>query len=48
MARLSLVKRLLSGTTTFIEVGGGNEELARLTDEIGIVWEIGINRIQLY
>jgi len=36
VARLSLVKRLLSGTTTFIEVGGGNEELARLTDEIGI------------
>jgi 5-methylthioadenosine/S-adenosylhomocysteine deaminase len=36
VARLSLVKRLLSGTTTFIEVGGGNEELVRLTDEIGI------------
>ena len=36
VARLSLVKRLLSGTTTFIEVGGGNEELVKLTDEIGI------------
>jgi cytosine/adenosine deaminase-related metal-dependent hydrolase len=36
VARLSLVKRLLSGTTTFIEVGGGNQELVRLTDEIGI------------
>ena len=36
VARLSLVKRLLSGTTTFIEVGGGNEQLVRLTDEIGI------------
>ncbi|MGD2201279.1 MAG: amidohydrolase family protein [Candidatus Bathyarchaeota archaeon] len=36
VALLSLVKRLLSGTTTFIEVGGGNEELVRLTDEVGI------------
>lgn len=36
IAHLSLVKRLLSGTTTFIEVGGGNEELVRITDEIGI------------
>jgi cytosine/adenosine deaminase-related metal-dependent hydrolase len=36
VARLSLVKRLLSGTTTFIEVGGGNEELVRLTDEMGM------------
>ncbi|MGD2142581.1 MAG: chlorohydrolase family protein [Candidatus Bathyarchaeota archaeon] len=36
VAKLSLVKRLLSGTTTFIEVGGGNKELVRLTDEIGI------------
>ena len=36
VARLSLVKRLLSGTTTFIEVGGGNEDLVRITDEVGI------------
>jgi len=36
IARLSLVKRLLSGTTTFVEVGGGNEELVRLTGETGI------------
>jgi len=36
VARLSLVKRLLSGTTTYIEVGGGNKHLVRLTDEIGI------------
>jgi len=36
VARLSLVKRLQSGATTFIDVGGGNEELVRLTDEIGI------------
>jgi cytosine/adenosine deaminase-related metal-dependent hydrolase len=34
--KLSLVKRLLSGTTTYVEVGGGNEDLLRLTDEIGI------------
>jgi cytosine/adenosine deaminase-related metal-dependent hydrolase len=36
VARFSLYKRLLSGTTTFVEVGGGNEELVRITDEIGI------------
>ena len=34
--KLSLVKRLLSGTTTYVEVGGGDEELVRLTEEIGI------------
>ncbi len=34
--KLSLLKRLLSGTTTFVEVGGGNEELVRLTEEVGI------------
>jgi cytosine/adenosine deaminase-related metal-dependent hydrolase len=34
--KLSLVKRLLSGTTTYVEVGGGNENLVRLTQEIGI------------
>ena len=34
--KLSLVKRLLSGTTAYIEVGGGDEELVRLTEEIGI------------
>lgn len=35
VARLSLYKRLLSGTTTFVEVGGGNEDLVRITEEIG-------------
>jgi cytosine/adenosine deaminase-related metal-dependent hydrolase len=34
--KLSLVKRLLSGTTTYVEVGGGNENLVRLTEEVGI------------
>jgi cytosine/adenosine deaminase-related metal-dependent hydrolase len=36
IAKLSLIKRLLSGTTTFVEVGGGNEELVELTGEMGI------------
>ncbi len=36
VARLSLVKRLTSGCTTFIEVGGGNKELVGLTAELGM------------
>jgi cytosine/adenosine deaminase-related metal-dependent hydrolase len=34
--KLSLVKRLLSGTTTYVEVGGGDDTLVNLTQEIGI------------
>jgi cytosine/adenosine deaminase-related metal-dependent hydrolase len=36
VAKFSIIKRLLSGTTTFVEVGGGNKELVELTGEIGV------------
>lgn len=35
IAKFSLIKRLISGTTTFVEVGGGNRKLVELTGELG-------------